>query len=266
MPILGLDYHNKVKASGKTRKNYYPSGSILAKGINVTGFGDTSHPGIENVLDLRLDVASPAKVNQPVFEIAAAIRLSDEDILELSSLENTLTGKGIAIQRNNLGLLRFRIRAIARDCKPEVIEEDVIIQMGKPTEPIYFQFKAHESNGISIIVNAYQVERKETLVASVRTYVEIALSEHNQIAPALSRKELDQKLLTKNQLYEWLNSVFSFSELEDLCFRLGINWDDVTGGSDKKKKIRELIYWFDRGNDLDTLSAAILRLRPKLLN
>jgi hypothetical protein len=65
------------------------------------------------------------------------------------------------------------------------------------------------------------------------------------------------------QLRKLIDDRFSDSELRDLCFELGLDYDDVSG-SNRKDKTRELIVSLERRNRLDELRETIQRLRPDI--
>ncbi len=63
------------------------------------------------------------------------------------------------------------------------------------------------------------------------------------------------------RLYEVLDTRFSLDELQDLCFGLGLEWEDLAGGT-RGAKARELISFLRRRGRLDALIDAIRRSRP----
>ncbi|MCA9978220.1 MAG: toll/interleukin-1 receptor domain-containing protein, partial [Anaerolineales bacterium] len=65
------------------------------------------------------------------------------------------------------------------------------------------------------------------------------------------------------QIHELLHKHFSLEEFRDLCFKLGIGYDDLAGeGLDAK--MREFVARMDRESRLDDLLAFGTRLRPKV--
>jgi hypothetical protein len=63
------------------------------------------------------------------------------------------------------------------------------------------------------------------------------------------------------QLRQNLAEYFSDSELRDVCFDLGVSYDDL-GGEGKADKARELVAHLDRRGRLEELVALCSRLRP----
>ena len=58
-------------------------------------------------------------------------------------------------------------------------------------------------------------------------------------------------------LYQILIQRFNLAELQDLCFDLGVDFEDL-GGSGRKAKARELVQYMQRRGRLDALHQAIL--------
>lgn len=58
-----------------------------------------------------------------------------------------------------------------------------------------------------------------------------------------------------------ISILFNESELRDLCFDLGLDYDDLPGAG-KKDKARELVAYYHRRGRISELVRACLRLRP----
>lgn len=69
-----------------------------------------------------------------------------------------------------------------------------------------------------------------------------------------------QKLMLR-QLLEGMDECFSLEELDELCFFLGISYDNIRGDT-KKAKIRGLINYMDRREQLDELLRLVQEKRP----
>ncbi len=66
------------------------------------------------------------------------------------------------------------------------------------------------------------------------------------------------------QLYEALSGyAFSIDDLEDLCFRLGVDWD-ILEGQTKPAKARAMVQFFVKKNDLNRLYQIVKTERPAL--
>lgn len=57
---------------------------------------------------------------------------------------------------------------------------------------------------------------------------------------------------------------FNKSELKDLCFDLGVNYDELQNSESTKDAARELVAYLDRRNRLSDLVARCYQLRPKV--
>jgi hypothetical protein len=72
----------------------------------------------------------------------------------------------------------------------------------------------------------------------------------------------DQALIAR--LYDVLSGYrFGESDLQDVCFRLGIDWDGL-GGDEKKAKARSLVTECHRSERLQELRALVKKLRPNV--
>lgn len=67
----------------------------------------------------------------------------------------------------------------------------------------------------------------------------------------------------KTRLLQGLISYFNLSELQTLCFELGIDFDDL-GGEGKMNKARELISYLDRHGRLPELVQILRQQRPQM--
>jgi len=65
----------------------------------------------------------------------------------------------------------------------------------------------------------------------------------------------------RQRLFQALSSYFSDGELRDLCFELGVVYDDLAGER-HRDKARELVIYAWRRNQLVELEEAVRRARP----
>jgi Effector-associated domain 7/Effector-associated domain 10 len=66
------------------------------------------------------------------------------------------------------------------------------------------------------------------------------------------------------KLYDALcGGSFSMEDLEDLCFRLDVNWDNLAGDT-KAKKARSIVHYFERCGEIYRLCETVTQLRPEL--
>ncbi len=81
------------------------------------------------------------------------------------------------------------------------------------------------------------------------------------IAQRPSNSDPDHANLVK--LFQKVDRHFDDSELQDLCFQLGIDYEDLSGSS-KRDKARELMMRLDRYGRLPDLLMLVSQLRPKV--
>lgn len=79
-----------------------------------------------------------------------------------------------------------------------------------------------------------------------------------EVLPADKRAELVK-------LRRSISILFNESELRDLCFDLGLDYDDLPG-TGKKDKARELVGYYHRHGRIGELVQACLRRRPGICN
>ena len=65
----------------------------------------------------------------------------------------------------------------------------------------------------------------------------------------------------KIELFHHLTDAFSKNEIKDICFRLGIDFDNIPGET-KADIARELILYVERRNGLEALEQLVFSLRP----
>ena len=92
------------------------------------------------------------------------------------------------------------------------------------------------------------------VVSKVRSKVQLS----EDIAQELLSTEA--KAVLKNKL----TSHFNYSELQELCFELGINFKEEIPGNDKKQKVMELIGYCERRGRLQELIERAKRYRPHI--
>lgn len=62
---------------------------------------------------------------------------------------------------------------------------------------------------------------------------------------------------------EVLNKYLSDDNLRDLCFELGIDYDDL-GGDSRHSRIRELIIRYDKNGELEAVITTVAKIKPKV--
>lgn len=72
-----------------------------------------------------------------------------------------------------------------------------------------------------------------------------------------------ESVASQVDIYRTLVDLFSLAELSELMFELGINEEDL-GGTTRTAKVRELVLWMQRHNQLPELIALVERERPSV--
>ena len=88
------------------------------------------------------------------------------------------------------------------------------------------------------------------------------------VAPALSTtgagdEQDTARLLDRTRLHEKIDQLFDNDELRTLCFRLEVDYDNLSGDT-KSGKVRELIRWCEKRNCLDKLVELLRKERPNV--
>lgn len=89
---------------------------------------------------------------------------------------------------------------------------------------------------------------------------------HNRVVQKATEKATksgQQTTVSLKKLKQSLNNIFSVDELRELCFDLGVDYDNLSG-SRKTDKIIDLIAYFERRQNLDELISVCRELRPNL--
>jgi len=81
--------------------------------------------------------------------------------------------------------------------------------------------------------------------------------------PVNGGRNMEEKQVNLPELFQWLNDHLSTDELYDLCRVLHVDYEDFAG-SGKAAKIRELVIYFKRRDNLADLFKAGIQLRPDL--
>lgn len=110
-----------------------------------------------------------------------------------------------------------------------------------------------EMSGGTIKANAIGVGKGATVIV-------IGSSRDDQIEP--SGQEPDEVVLLLNLLRSTILELFNNSELCDLCFQLGVDYERLSG-KNKSDKVRELILLLKRTGQLGELINQGQQLRPQ---
>jgi hypothetical protein len=226
---------------------------------------------------IRLDVASPETVEvDRTFEVAVRVSQPDTPPLSEETLTKVTSRPGRVYRKPDEQAVRYRISVNAADCKVHTPEQEFLLYPGRDSDVIYFQLTPLRAGQIAVIVSAYQPDN--LLAASARIRVSVA----TQATPAADTRPQFTSTLTdvnkspvdltpapddlKLKLYTALSGdAFSLEDLEDISFRLDVDWDSL-GGDNKVKKARMLVLYLARLDQLPRLREAVLAARPTLSN
>ena len=179
---------------------------------------------------IRLDVATPptAEVGKS-FDLAVRISPPGVEPLAEDGLTKLVSRQGRIFRNASQPLVRYRVRVTATDCTVQPDYQDFLLRSGQESEVLFFQVTAHRDGEISIVVTAQQTD--ELVAASTRVRLVAGLTAL-EVAPVQAD--------VMSTFYDTLKTKFNLDDLQDLCFRMAIGWDDLEGIS-LSSKSRALI-------------------------
>ena len=121
---------------------------------------------------------------------------------------------------------------------------------------VRLNFKTGEG---TIYLRRYSDARGGFWTKDVMTYRNVSDGEYSFDLPAKSQATPADE----NSSEAFVNQSFNLDEIKTLCFDLGVDYDDIPGKA-KEGKIRELISYFGRRQELDRLLAKLQELRPRI--
>lgn len=203
----------------------------------------------------------------------------DETTLKLGDRLGESIDKGLSQSR--FGVVVFSL-AFFRKSWPRYELEGLInreMYHGKTILPIWHQISADEVARFSpSLANKMAVSTDRGLEQVVNQIMEVVAPDFNSLfssqPPTIVQKPIDEhtqsaikgtnyKPVDIRQLRDVLVTNFSLYELQDLCFDLGIDFDNVYGET-RNAKARELIQYMDRRGELSKLVMAVKSLRPQV--
>jgi hypothetical protein len=205
---------------------------------------------------IRLDVATPesAIVDQS-FDVAVAIRQLASPPLKVDDLVKLTSTEGAIFRATTTDIVKYRVELEAKDCHVEPERYTFLLEKGRDSLVQYFQVTPRRAGNISLVVNAYQAD-EDVLAATTRVRLTASVQAMNPADFAGSEGDLGIKL------YDMLSGdAFSSDDLQDLAFRLGVDWDNL-GGDTKKAKARALVQFFAQRGTLARLADAVKAARP----
>jgi hypothetical protein len=205
---------------------------------------------------IRLDVATPegAIVDQS-FDVAVAIRQLTSPPLKVDDLVKLTSTEGTVFRAANTDIVKYRVELEAKDCEVEPPSYTFLLEKGKDSLVQYFQVMPKRAGSMSIVVNAYQAD-DGVLAATTRVRLQATV----QVVDQADVSDLENAPGVK--LYDLLGGEgFSLEDLQDIAFRLNVDWENL-GGDTKKAKARALVQLFDRRNALKALGDVVKAVRP----
>lgn len=115
-------------------------------------------------------------------------------------------------------------------------------------------------------LNLIEQIRDDNKVVAGATAVAQRLHTTPQLAATLIAQRHDTADIAHGnliKLFEKVDRHFNDSEIRDLCFRLGVEYEDVMGAG-KRDKARELVTQMDRHGRIADLLTQVTALRPKV--
>ena len=142
------------------------------------------------------------------------------------------------------------------------------IAYGKRILPIWHQISQREVMAhSSALASLVAVSTDRGITAVVQAIMEVVNPGQEVVQTPVYRTDDGSSRTDRsgtidlNGLRSGLIRYFSLSELHDLCFELGIDFDDL-GGASKADKARELISYLDRRGRLPELVRILRQQRP----
>lgn len=221
-------------------------------------------PDGESLVDLRLDAALPEHVVVGrAFDLAVAVRQPSSPPPALDDLARQESAGFAAAWPSGAAFIRLRVQISAPEC--DIAGEDshdVRLAAGDDAPPVYFQLTPRRAGPLSVIITVYQAT---DWIGSTRLRTEADDEEpRGKLAITVESRPLGNGEVNLMRLREALDDGYNDSELRDLCFELGIDYEDLPGDG-QSAKARELVLYARRRNLMAQLVALVMRDQPHLL-
>lgn len=210
----------------------------------------------QEVVRLRLDAAVPEQVfAERTFDVAVAIRQPESPVLTEDTLAKRQSGDVITAWPTSSPYIHLRIQLSARECTIHGADNRAFRLYQAQDSPVfYFQLTPRKLGEISLILTVYQ-EDNWIGSARVRTRVQ------EQIVGQVKTRITSYAIEKRARLRQILTHYFDESELRNLSFDLGVDYESLPGAT-KGDKARELVAYFERRDRLAELIQACHGLRP----
>ena len=234
------------------------------------GSGPSPHPpspqptARPEVIDLRLDAALPERVTVGrAFDLAVAIKQTGSPPLAPDDLTRRESAAFSAVWANDAPFIQLRVQISAPDC--DIHNGDsrpVRLFAGQDGPPVYFQMTPRRAGPLSVIITVYQ---EMDWVGSTRLRTEAGADEvRGAMGLTVNSRPLDSPEVSQQTLRKALVDGYNESELQDLCFELTIDYEELPGDT-KSAKARELVNYAKRRDLLAALIERVMADRPHLL-
>jgi hypothetical protein len=213
---------------------------------------------------LRLDAALPARVVVgKSFVLAVAVRRPESPVLAPEDLERRESAEFFVEERPEENFHRLRLQVTAPEC--DIHGEDsktVLLPAGSDSPTVDFHLTPRRAGSINISITVYQ---QTDLAGSARLHTEAGEEEPRGgltmsfVSAPLPLDSLDQSVV----LLDALEQGYDDSELQELAFRLGFDYEDLPGDTRLVKAI-SLVKKAQSHNRTDALKKLIKHDRPHL--
>lgn len=210
-------------------------------------------PGFEH---LRLDTAIPSKVyNAQPFDIAVAMRQLTAPVLTVDELHRLKPGSLQPSWPSDSSSIQLRVEINAPDCDFSGADSYNFQLYQGQNSPVYYCKLIPRSLGeISLIFSVFQ---GAFWIGSARISTLVQDKIVGNVQTIVSSYAIEQR----NLLHQILVKYFNDSELNNLSFKLGVEYEMLSGRT-KQDKARELITFLERRNRVSELIHASYQLRP----
>ncbi len=218
----------------------------------------------DSLVDLRLDAALPQKVVVGrAFDLAVAVRRPESPALAPDDLERRESAGFEAEWPAGAAFIRLRLQVAAPECDIHGGDSRAVrLPAGGDGPPVYYQLTPRRAGPLSVIITVYQ---EEDWAGSTRLRTEAGDEEpRGALAMTVASAPLAAAEVNLVTLRRALDDGYNDSELRDLCFELGIDYEEL-GGDNQSAKARELVLYAQRRNLLASLVERVMRDRPHLL-
>lgn len=218
----------------------------------------------ETLVPLRLDAALPARVVVGrAFDLAVAVRRPESPPLAPDDLARRESAGFEAAWPAAAAFIRLRLQVAAPEC--DILggdSRDVRLPAGGDGPPVYFQLTPHRAGPLSVVITVYQAT---DWAGSTRLRTEAGDEEpRGALAMTVASAPLADAATQLVALRRALDDGYNDSELRDLCFELGIDYEELSGDN-QSAKARELVLYAQRHNLTAKLVEHVMRDRPHLL-